>query len=138
MISHPKNKFYTEFALFFALTMLVIISCKETTPYVITPNKVEITSAELVPASIDIGKGKEVIWTNNDTVQHLIKSGSIEEPDNYFEIGPISPGESISMKFDSLGSFTYYCPKNPHLLFGIINVQKDTLENEPFLPDEVK
>ena len=133
-----KNKSYTELVLFLAFIMLLVISCKKSAPYVVTPNKVEITSVELIPNSINVVRGKKVTWANSDTVEHWIKSGLMGKPDNYFEIGPINPGESKSMKFDSLGSFTYYCPENPRLLFGIINVQKDTLVTEPFLSDEVK
>lgn len=93
----------------------------------LTDYKVTIKPGEIIPNSINVIQGNEVFWVNEDTVAHEIKSGTKSNPVNLFEIGPIQPGQSVSFKFDSIGSFLYYSNDDFDNVMGIVNVKADTL-----------
>lgn len=75
-------------------------------------NAVSITASGFSPKDIEIKKGTEVEWTNDDTVVHTIAwdpAATGTAPPS----GDISPGSSFGLKFDTAGTFTYKCEKHP-------------------------
>ena len=54
------------------------------------------------PAVIQVVAGASVTWTNNDHFTHSVKVQ--DAPDHV-----IRPGESVSIVFDTLGSYSYIC-----------------------------
>jgi len=89
-----------------------------------------------IPYSIEISKGSNVTWINDDSVVHTITSGSARDgPDGAFDSGQIKPGETFSHMFNVVGTFGYFCTVYPWMS-GIITVNdstdsenKDTVEN---------
>ena len=97
------------------LTVTLIISgcgtAKIAQP-VVSSNSVSTTTADIVnvdirdftfiPDFITVKRGTTIVWTNNDTTLHRIKSPT-------FNSEKLSPGQSFSFTFNDLGIFPYFC-----------------------------
>src|SRR5437762_9679623 len=59
-------------------------------------------SYQFDPAVIQVVAGTSVTWTNNDHFTHSVKVQ--DGPDHV-----IRPGESVSIVFDTRGSYSYIC-----------------------------
>src|SRR5437868_9028387 len=59
-------------------------------------------SYQFDPAVIQVVAGTSVTWTNNDHFTHSVKVQ--DAPDHV-----IRPGESVSIVFDTPGSYSYIC-----------------------------
>ena len=81
------------------------------------PNTVQITNFSFGPALMTVAKGTTVTWQNYDNVAHTATSNS-----GAWNTGTISPGGSGSIKFDTTGTFPYYCAVHP-MMTGTIVVQ---------------
>ena len=66
-----------------------------------------VTMRELcfLPTVLHVEAGQAVAWTNEDSVPHSV-AGATVEWGNYTERGP---GESVSYRFDTPGTYPYYC-----------------------------
>lgn len=63
--------------------------------------------------------GSTVTWTNNDTIPHTVTS----KPDEtLFDSETIPPGGKFSHKFETAGTFDYYCEIHPAMV-GSVQVQ---------------
>lgn len=71
----------------------------------------------LNPSDETINAGDSVTWTNNSSTNHQIS----------FAAGPKCEftriGQSVSIKFDSPGTFSYVCTIHPTYMKGTITVQ---------------
>ena len=65
------------------------------------------------PSVLTIAKGTTVIWTNQDSDPHVITS-------NTFNSGNLNRGDSFEFKFDTEGSFDYFCGIHPEMTGKII------------------
>lgn len=68
------------------------------------------------PSSLSVSAGTTVTWTNNGSTSITITS-----PDGLFDSDSVSPGESFSYRFDTPGTFRYFCVPFPHMK-GVITV----------------
>ncbi|MFA5024759.1 MAG: cupredoxin domain-containing protein [Patescibacteria group bacterium] len=99
------------FALFLAFTISGCGQTKTTSP-IISPNPVSTTTENVVnvdikdftftPDYLTVKPGTTVVWTNNDTAAHKIKSAT-------FNSGTLSQGQTFSFTFNDLGTFAYIC-----------------------------
>ena len=85
---------------------------------VIMPTKVSRPGCEeqnkcYLPYQIVVGKGKEVIWINEDSAFHSVTSGKYDAPTDLFDSGHMDPYQTFSYTFDSTGIFDYYCTLHP-------------------------
>jgi len=71
------------------------------------------------PESISIERGDTVVWFDVEG-NHTSTSGVDGIPDGYWDSGLLSPGQSFSFEFDTVGTFPYYC--TPHWSFGMTGV----------------
>jgi plastocyanin len=67
---------------------------------------------------VQVKVGQSVIWTNHDSVQHTVTSGSPGSGDvgKEFDSGLtklINPGQTFEKKFDKAGTFSYFCQLHP-------------------------
>jgi plastocyanin len=75
------------------------------------------TTTAFSPNPLNVTVGTMVTWVNNDSTTH--DSTAVN---NNFSTGPIAPGRSGSVTFQSAGSFRYYCTIHPGME-GTVNVQ---------------
>lgn len=77
------------------------------------------------PNPVHVKVGQTVEWTNKDSVQHTITSGSPGSPDSGKEFDSgltklINPGTTFDHTFTKAGTFTYYCQLHPTMLGTVI------------------
>jgi manganese oxidase len=76
-----------------------------------------LSTTAYLPNPITITVGTTITWTNNDNVSHDVTSQN-----NLFFSGNMAPGQTFSQKFQSTGSFPYYCTIHP-MMVGTVTVQ---------------
>ncbi|MGE5429904.1 MAG: plastocyanin/azurin family copper-binding protein [Syntrophomonadaceae bacterium] len=76
-----------------------------------------------VPASITVTAGTTVKWTNKDSFQHTVTSGTPEAPDGKFDSGLISQNGTFSYKFDTKGTYNYFCKPHQQVMKATVTVQ---------------
>ena len=61
--------------------------------------------------------GTTVTWTNDDTTLHTVTSGSAESGDSgaQFDSSYLAAGKTFQHKFDTAGTFDYYCTLHPFM-----------------------
>ncbi len=62
-----------------------------------------------VPDVVEICAGDTVVWSNRDTKEHTVTSGTPQAPDGLFNSGKLYLGDSWSLTFDEVGDFIYFC-----------------------------
>jgi len=69
------------------------------------------------PPSITVSAGTNVTWTNGDTTLHTVTSGSAEGGDSgkVFDSSYLAAGKTFEHKFDTAGTFDYYCTLHPFM-----------------------
>jgi plastocyanin len=75
---------------------------------------VTIQSFTFSPASITVGVGGTVTWTNQDGVAHTATGTS-------FNTGNLNRGQSGSATFNQAGTFPYHCSIHPNMT-GTVSV----------------
>jgi plastocyanin len=75
------------------------------------PVEVQVTmlANAFVPANLEICAGDTVTWTNQDTKEHTVTSGTPEVPDGRFDSGPFYFGRAWSWTFEDEGDWLYFC-----------------------------
>jgi plastocyanin len=77
---------------------------------------VEIKDFAFNPAEITVPVGGSVTWTNNDTVPHTATG----QDRAVLQSGAIAPGESFTQKFDTAGTFDYFCEFHANMKGSIV------------------
>lgn len=78
--------------------------------------KISIQNMMFTPSQINIAKGGEVTWTNNDSIAHTVTSDTGGELNS----GDIQPGSTYSHTFNTTGSFQYHCSIHPSMRGTIV------------------
>ncbi|MCV0392840.1 MAG: cupredoxin domain-containing protein [Nitrosopumilus sp.] len=92
---------------------------------VIMPTKVSRPGCEkidkcYVPSVIEIKKGKQVTWINEDSAFHSVTSGFYDSPSELFDSGYLDPFESYTVVFDDIGTYDYFCTLHPWMKGQVI------------------
>lgn len=112
------------------VSVLIFASCASSPPTTTTPpaattpgasssapaaqgNAVSIESFSFKPAVLTVPVGTTVVWTNNDTAKHDIKSTE-------FFSNALAKGETFSFKFEKAGTYDYSCGIHPTMTGQII------------------
>lgn len=69
-------------------------------------NEVWMTGNSFSPSTITVAPGTTIRWVNKDGVSHTVTSSSASLA---FESGTIGNNGTFSFKFDSVGTFPYFC-----------------------------
>ncbi len=69
------------------------------------------------PSPANISVGTTVIWTNNDSTLHTAVS---VDPSSEFDSGLLAKGKTFEHKFDTAGTFDYYCTLHPFMMGQIV------------------
>ena len=72
-------------------------------------NEVLIQGMAFNPAAKTISDGTTITWTNKDNYTHIVTSGIPNYPDGIFKSGSLNNGDTYSFKFNTVGTFKYYC-----------------------------
>jgi plastocyanin len=80
---------------------------------------VSIENYTFNPSVLTVNVGTTVIWTNNDSAVHNIKSADFNSPE-------MKKGETYKFKFDKAGTYDYSCGIHPTMTGKIIVVEKST------------
>ena len=83
------------------------------------------------PEKLSVQSGATVTWQQNDTGDHTVTSGTVEQgaagvtqqPDDRFDSGEISKGETFEFTFESAGTYPYFCRLHPATMRGEIQVR---------------
>jgi plastocyanin len=67
------------------------------------------------PTRLTVSAGTTVTWTNQGSASVTVTSA-----DGLFDSGPIGPGASFSVTFDTPGTFRYFCDPYPHMKGTIV------------------
>lgn len=67
------------------------------------------------PEMVRIKAGTEVIWKNNDDVEHTITAG-----DKSFDSGTLGPQKEFKIVFSKPGTYKYYCDMHPSMAGTVI------------------
>ena len=86
-------------------------------------NEIFMQNDSYSPKSDTISKGTEITWVNKDSFNHTVTSGAVNNPNGLFDSGKIGAGGTFKHKFDSTGTFNYYCKIHKDIMTGIITVQ---------------
>lgn len=84
----------------------------------VATTEVAIQDYAYAPEIIKIKVGDTVTWTNNDTVQHDVKSeaGLSEGPMSEL----LAKGETYNFTFMEAGTYNYYCSPHPYMKGTVI------------------
>lgn len=85
--------------------------------------QVVMKNMAFVPANITVAAGTTVTWTNQDSYEHTVTSGTPQAPDGKFDSGLIGQNATFSYKFDTKGTFNYYCKPHQQVMKGTVTVQ---------------
>jgi len=82
------------------------------------------------PYQITVKNYSTITWINVDSAAHTVTSGiPANGPDGTFDSGMIFAGKLFSYKFDSDGTFNYFCMVHPWML-GQVVVQSNNAETD--------
>ena len=81
------------------------------------------------PFSVEINAGDTVVWTNDDSLIHMVNAGDLSEDSsaigfdypNGFDSGLMMAGDTFEWTFDDSGDYPYLCQLHPWMI-GTIQV----------------
>ena len=71
------------------------------------------------PSPTNVAVGTTVTWTNNDATLHTVYSGTPDDSANsgkLFQSTYMAKGQTFEHKFDTAGTFDYYCTLHPFMI----------------------
>ncbi|HWQ89231.1 MAG TPA: cell wall-binding repeat-containing protein, partial [Desulfitobacteriaceae bacterium] len=74
---------------------------------------ISIKDFTFTPAVLTVSAGSTVVWTNNDSTTHNIKSSDFNSTD-------LAPGDTFEFKFEKTGTYNYSCGIHPAMTGQII------------------
>jgi len=67
------------------------------------------------PGQIEVAANTDVLWINDDDIQHTITSGTPERPDGRFDLKLADKGARASVKLDRPGVYPYFCSRHQQM-----------------------
>ena len=77
--------------------------------------EVKIDNFSFGPASLTVGPGTTVTWTNNDDVPHTVVSD-----DKRFKSKALDTDDKFSYTFTKPGTYNYFCSVHPKMTAKIV------------------
>ena len=78
------------------------------------------TNSCYLPHEITISVGGTVTWINNDSAAHFATSGKDATADGKFDSGMVMASSKFSQKFDTAGTYDYFCTVHPWMTGTVI------------------
>lgn len=82
---------------------------------IIVTNQVIISNYKYLPSTLTIKAGSSVTWINTDAMTHTATSNN-----SVFDSGDITTGKSFTYKFNTPGTYPYFCIYHPYMVATII------------------
>jgi alcohol dehydrogenase (cytochrome c) len=67
------------------------------------------------PDRVKVAVGSTVTWTNDGSLEHTATDQA-----GTFDTGPVQPGQSKAMTFNTPGIFTYFCQPHPWMIAQVL------------------
>jgi len=109
---------------------LISLSIESTAIFAQTSTAISIVSGASAPNNpkfydptpANVAVGTTVTWTNNDATLHTVYSGTNGAPDagKAFQSTYMAKGQTFEHKFDTAGTFDYYCTLHPFMLGKVV------------------
>lgn len=110
---------------------LISLSIESTAIFAQTSTSISIVSGASAPNNpkfydptpANVAVGTTVTWTNNDATLHTVYSGTPDDSANggkLFQSTYMTKGQTFEHKFDTAGTFDYYCTLHPFMLGQIV------------------
>ncbi|HTC25008.1 MAG TPA: plastocyanin/azurin family copper-binding protein [Gemmatimonadales bacterium] len=74
--------------------------------------QVTIRTFAFAPKALEVPVGATVVWTNADDIEHTVTSGAPDHADGGFDYSLATKGAVASTRFDSVGTWSYYCKRH--------------------------
>jgi plastocyanin len=73
------------------------------------------------PSPANVAVGTTVTWMNDDATLHTAVSGTPDSgPSGEFDSSYLAKGKTFSHKFDTAGTFDYYCTLHPFMVGQVV------------------
>jgi plastocyanin len=110
-----KHHILAAFGLMIAIVMIAgCTSSSNPSPTPVTStsnqNTVSVQNYAFSPALLNIQKGANVTWKNEDSVQHTIVSDA-----QAFTSPTLNTGDTYTFQFNSTGTYPYYCSVHTYM-----------------------
>ena len=110
---------------------LISLSIESTAIFAQTSTAISIVSGASAPNNpkfydptpANVAVGTTVTWTNNDATLHTVYSGTPDGAPNagkLFQSTYMAKGQTFEHKFDTAGTFDYYCTLHPFMLGKVV------------------
>jgi plastocyanin len=101
-----------------------IVSADLTSSVLIPNGNYDVSGTSFyIPLNLEVTRGTNVIWVNDDSVPHTVQSQNDKgEIIGLFNSAPLQTGESFEYTFDESGVYNYYCSFHPWRV-GIVTVR---------------
>ena len=94
------------------------------------PTSVTIKTFAYQPSPLTISSGTTVLWTNEDEILHTVTSGtpgadgSVPDSEGEEFAGTLAEqGETFEFRFDSPGTYKYFCERHPTAMTAEVIVE---------------
>jgi len=125
------SKISTTIVLIALAVGLISLSIGSTTIFAQTGTSISIVTGASSPTNpkfydpspANVAVGTTVTWTNNDATLHTVYSGTPDDSANsgkLFQSTYMAKGQTFEHKFDTAGTFDYYCTLHPFMLGKIV------------------
>lgn len=78
--------------------------------------RVDIQAFAFEPAQVTIRAGESIEWINHDFAPHTATGN-----EGNWDTGELEKNDSAALRFDTPGTYPYFCAYHPHML-GIVEV----------------
>ena len=110
---------------------LISLSIESTAIFAQTSTAISIVSGASAPNNpkfydptpANVAVGTTVTWTNNDATLHTVYSGTPDDSANggkLFQSTYMAKGQTFEHKFDTAGTFDYFCTLHPFMLGKVV------------------
>ena len=86
--------------------------------------RVKVALFRFQPGTLQVPAGTSVTWHNDDAIAHTVTAGDPGQPSGDFDKELPDKGASASVRFDSPGTFQYFCARHPEAMRGEIKVTR--------------
>ncbi len=88
----------------------------------ISPGSFSQGNKNFVPNTLTVSTGTAVTWTNDDSTEHTVTSGSTPGGNSgaEFDSSPIAPGKTFQHTFSTAGTFDYHCNIHPFMTGKVV------------------